>query len=85
MTFTSRSDIRRRAGLTQIQLARLVGSSAPQICVWEQGEREWPAETVARIAAVLFERLKGPAFDSPDDLARALVSHGAHVAAGRGR
>jgi transcriptional regulator with XRE-family HTH domain len=76
MTSVSRSDMRRRAGLTQLQLARLAGSSAPQICVWERGERALPSETVTRIALVLFDRLKGaPIFDSPDDLARAL-GHG---------
>jgi transcriptional regulator with XRE-family HTH domain len=73
MTSVSRSDIRRRAGLTQHQLARLVGSSAPQICVWERGERVLPSETFTRIVSVLFDRLNGvPTFDGPDDLARAL-------------
>ena len=73
MTSVSRSDIRRRAGLTQHQLARLVGSSAPQICVWERSERDLPLEALTRIALVLFDRLKGlPTFDAPDDLARAL-------------
>lgn len=74
MTSMSRSDVRKRAGLTQHQLARLVGSSAPQICVWERGERALPNETVTRIALVLFDRLNGaPTFDGPEDLARALA------------
>jgi transcriptional regulator with XRE-family HTH domain len=69
----SRSDIRRRAGLTQIQLARLVGSSAPQICVWERGERDFPADTVASIAAVLYEQLRdAPVFENAEELARFL-------------
>ena len=73
VTSVSRSDIRRRAGLTQNQLARLVGSSAPQICLWERGDRDLPSEVVARIAQILCARLTAePKFDTPADLARAL-------------
>jgi len=70
----SRSEIRRRAGLTQLQLANLAGSSAPQICMWERGDGRLPAETILRIAAVLFEHLKeAPNFDNPEDLAQELT------------
>jgi DNA-binding transcriptional regulator YiaG len=71
----SRSEIRRRAGLTQIQLARLVGSSAAQICVWERGERDLQADTVAQIAVVLYEQLQNlPVFECVEELARALAT-----------
>jgi transcriptional regulator with XRE-family HTH domain len=77
VTAISRSEIRRRAGLTQIQLARLVGSSAAQICVWERGERDLQADTVARIAVILYEKLENsPAFEDVEELARALAPSG---------
>lgn len=73
MSAISRSDIRRRAGMTQIQLARLVGSSAAQICVWERGDRDLPSEVVVRIAQILYARLaRAPKFETPAELARTL-------------
>ena len=73
---TSRSELRKRAGLTQLQLARLTGSSAPQICVWERGDRDLPPKIVSRIARVLYDQLTGiPQFQNLDELTRVL-EHG---------
>ena len=73
MSTSSRSEFRKRAGLTQLELARLTGSSAPQICIWEQGNGDLAPDLVSRIAHVLFERLKGiPQFQDPEELTRVL-------------
>jgi len=53
----------------------MVGSSAPQICTWERGDKEFPPDLVAQIARVLFNKLIGlPAFNDSDELARALTT-----------
>jgi len=42
--------------------------------MWERGDGRLPAETILRIAAVLFEHLKeAPNFDNPEDLAQELT------------
>ena len=57
MRTNERSAIRRRAGLTQLQLSRLTKISAPRISLWENGEIDLPAEEVQRLAKALTERL----------------------------
>lgn len=53
MRNTERSRLRRRAGLTQHQLARLVGKSAAAICLWESGQIDFSQEDVKKIANAL--------------------------------
>jgi len=70
---SDRALLRRRAGLTQIQLARKTAISAPRICLWERGELELRAEQVERIARVLNEHLlKVPVFNDARELAMVL-------------
>jgi transcriptional regulator with XRE-family HTH domain len=54
---SERAMLRRRAGLTQAELAYLAGVHAPQICLWERGQIELKEEQVERIAAVLRGRI----------------------------
>jgi transcriptional regulator with XRE-family HTH domain len=71
---TDRATFRRRACLTQLQLARKVGITAPRLCLWERGEIELSPEQVDKIAAVLHGCLsKAPAFVSTEDLACAIA------------
>jgi len=71
---SDRATLRRRACLTQLQLARKVGVTAPRLCLWERGEIELSPEQVEKIAAVLHGCLsKTPAFAGAEDLARAIA------------
>ena len=71
---SDRALLRRRAGLTQVQLARKTGISAPQICLWENRHLELRTEQVERIAIAIVEELnRAPAISTPDDLVRVLV------------
>lgn len=73
-TMSHRALLRRRACLTQLQLARKAGISAPRLCLWECGEIELSHEQVERIAKVLLEQLGWlPAFKEVNDLALALA------------
>jgi DNA-binding transcriptional regulator YiaG len=73
-SMSERAKLRRRAALTQAQLARLTGIPAPYICFWERGEKELKPEQVERIATVLNEHLgKTPYFDGPAELTRVLM------------
>jgi transcriptional regulator with XRE-family HTH domain len=70
---SDRALLRRRAGPTQIQLARKTGISAPRICLWERGKVELRTEQIERIAKVLNEQLlKTPVFSGPGELALTL-------------
>jgi transcriptional regulator with XRE-family HTH domain len=70
---SDRALLRRRAGLTQIQLARKTGISAPRICLWERGEVELRTEQIECIAKVLNEHLsKAPVFSGAGELALTL-------------
>ena len=53
----SRSEIRRRAGLSQARLAKRVGLHAPVISLWENQKRELTREQISRIERVLGEEL----------------------------
>jgi transcriptional regulator with XRE-family HTH domain len=71
---SDRALLRRRACLTQLQLARKAGISAPRLCLWERGEIELPYEQVERIAKVLIELLsRPPDFKGVNELALALA------------
>lgn len=60
-----RARLRKRAGLTQIQLGRKVGKSAGTICLWERGELELAPADVEKIACVIEKELtKQPAISS---------------------
>lgn len=48
-----RAKLRRRAALTQAELASLTGIHAPQICLWERGQIELKEEQMELIDAVL--------------------------------
>jgi transcriptional regulator with XRE-family HTH domain len=50
---SERSSLRRRAGLTQVQLGRRVNISASQICLWERGDLELSTLDVEHIARVI--------------------------------
>jgi transcriptional regulator with XRE-family HTH domain len=68
-----RAQLRRRTGMTQKQLARAVGVSAPQLCLWERGEVSLDDRTVARIADVIHETLsETPWFADTNELVQAL-------------
>lgn len=49
--------MRRRAGLTQVELARRAELHASQICLWERGQIELKPEQESRILAVLHEHI----------------------------
>lgn len=49
----ARAEFRRRAGLTQVQLANLTGIPAPRICLWERGQIELRPEQVESIEHAL--------------------------------
>jgi transcriptional regulator with XRE-family HTH domain len=50
--------LRRRAGLSQTELAELVGRSQPEISNYERG-LEIPVDTAFDLFHILFERLEG--------------------------
>ncbi len=71
---SDRALLRRKACLTQLQLARKAGISAPRLCQWERGEIELHPDQIARIAEVLYGYLKSPQiFDGAMALARTLA------------
>jgi transcriptional regulator with XRE-family HTH domain len=71
---SERALLRRRACLTQSQLARKSGVSAPRLCQWERGEIELRPEQIVRIAEVLHKYLSTPPiFNGAMELARALA------------
>jgi transcriptional regulator with XRE-family HTH domain len=68
-----RAQLRKRAGLTQLQLARLVGISAPRFCMWEKGQMDLRKELVDRIAKTLLDYLgKAPSFSELQELVQYL-------------
>lgn len=72
---SERALLRRRAALTQGQLARRVGICAPKLCLWERGEVQLEPRVVARIAECLHQALgETPSFSDSLELARALDS-----------
>jgi transcriptional regulator with XRE-family HTH domain len=71
---SDRALLRKRAALTQVELSRIVGISAPRLCLWERGQVELRPEQVERIARALNEQLgKTPYFDGAGELAKVLV------------
>lgn len=69
-----RALLRKRAALTQQQLANLTGIAAPRICLWERGEIELRPEQIERIAAVLRGRLaETPVFENVQELHQSLA------------
>lgn len=69
-----RALLRRKACLTQIQLARKVGISAPRLCQWERGELELDRDQIMRIAEVLHQYLSArPVFKCALELATILA------------
>ena len=72
---SNRANLRRRAGLTQVQLARKTGISAPRICLWERHELELRTEYVERIARAILDQMnRAPAISTPHELVLALRS-----------
>ena len=55
----SREALRRLAGLSRVEMARLVGVSRSAIWKWEKGHREPRGDSKARYAQVLREIQKG--------------------------
>jgi transcriptional regulator with XRE-family HTH domain len=69
-----RAKLRKRAGLTQIELSQRVGISASRLCLWERGQVELSPERVRKIAAVLKEHLgKATCFDDVGELVSVLA------------
>lgn len=52
-----RARLRRLAGLTQTGLAKRIGKTGPQICLWEKGEIDFTDADIQRIAAVIEREL----------------------------
>lgn len=74
MNLADRAHIRRRAALTQAELAHIVGKSPAAVCLWEKGLLVLSDETVARIAQALFVRLdQVPLFENAKELAQRLA------------
>jgi transcriptional regulator with XRE-family HTH domain len=74
MKSSTRAQIRKRSGLTQIRLARLTGVSQARLSSWENYDVELSPQEVRRVARVLQECLtRSPAFDGATDLALALA------------
>jgi len=53
----TRAELRRRAGLTQVRLARLTGINATQICLWERGDIDLLDSDVKKIARAIESEL----------------------------
>jgi transcriptional regulator with XRE-family HTH domain len=71
---SGRALLRKRAALTQVELSRMVGVSAPRLCLWERGQIDLRPEQIERIAQILKEHLgKTPCFEGPAELAKALM------------
>jgi len=69
-----RAHIRKRAGLTQVKLARITGISQARISAWETENVDLTPGDVAKVARAIREHLDcAPQFENVDDLARALV------------
>jgi transcriptional regulator with XRE-family HTH domain len=69
-----RARIRKRAGLTQLQLAKLTGISQTRISFWENYERELSCGDMQHVVGVLHERLStSKNFRGAAELAKALV------------
>lgn len=60
--------VRRRHGLTQMDLARLAGTSQPTISAYERGLRDPSYETLRRLVAAAGERLELDAVIAEADL-----------------
>jgi len=74
MVKSERALIRKRAGLTQLTLARLTDMSQSRISSWENGDRELAIYEVEKIAKVIREHLEdGPQYGCLGDLVQALV------------
>lgn len=74
MNFPDRAYIRKRAALTQAELAHSIGKSPAAVCLWERRLLVFSAATVSRIAQILCERLdQVPRFENAEELAQKLV------------
>lgn len=80
MRNTERARLRRRAGLTQHQLARLARKSVAAISLWETGQVELPIADVERIARVIEDEIaKGPQISSAQDIISVLAGIASQV------
>jgi transcriptional regulator with XRE-family HTH domain len=71
---SERARIRKRAGLTQLHLAKLTGISQTRLSFWENYERELSPEELQHIVRVLHQRLSAPKnFRRAIELAHALA------------
>lgn len=67
-------EVRRRQGLTQVQLARRAGTSQPVISAYEHGRRDPGYETLRKLVEAAGERLRvdavrtGPDLPPPSDV-----------------
>jgi transcriptional regulator with XRE-family HTH domain len=70
---TGRALLRRRAAMTQQQLAAKVGISASYLCLWELGKVELSRQLVDRIADSLHQAIgETPCFSDAEELMYAL-------------
>jgi transcriptional regulator with XRE-family HTH domain len=73
MKLTERAMVRRRAGLTQHQLAKRTGVHVPRISLWENGEIDLSEEEISRIAKAIARELElRPVAITPRDLTQIL-------------
>jgi transcriptional regulator with XRE-family HTH domain len=64
-----RAQLRKRVGLTQVRLAKLVGISQTRLSFWENDEAHLSAIEIQRIARILWAELSLiRVVASPDDL-----------------
>ena len=74
MLRSERAMLRKRAGITQRKLAKLVGINVATMSFWENYEVEVSPEAVKKIATVLTEGLnRVPARPTVEGIAQALV------------
>jgi len=74
MMRSERAMLRKRAGITQRRLAKLVGINVATMSFWENHEVEVSPEVVKKIATVLTEGLnRVPVNPTAADVARALT------------
>jgi DNA-binding transcriptional regulator YdaS (Cro superfamily) len=74
---STRALIRRRSGLSQVRLAKLVGTHSPIISLWENGDIRLATELVEKIGrAIAAELARIQVRPTAEDVVRALTTDG---------
>lgn len=70
-----RTELRRRAGLRQADLALAAGVSIPSVSRWERGLMNLNASAIERIALAISSRLREvPVFENPKEITRLIAA-----------